>query len=70
MAARAIIEHGFRKLNLHRIYCGTAGTNTAMKRLAVKLGMTQEGTRRQHVFLDGCWADVIEYGLLRIECNE
>jgi ribosomal-protein-alanine N-acetyltransferase len=64
LASKAIIEHGFKKLNLHRIYCGTAATNTAMRKLAAALGIQQEGIRPQHLFLDGEWVDVVEYGML------
>ena len=65
MAGRKLIQHGFDKLNLERIYCGTAANNEAMKRLALTLGMVQEGCRRSHLYLDGCWVDVVEYGLLK-----
>ncbi len=66
-AAEALIKHGFLKLNLERIYCGTADTNLGMKNLALKLGMTEEGRRRNHLFLEGNWVDAIEYGILRTE---
>jgi RimJ/RimL family protein N-acetyltransferase len=65
LASKAILEHGFKKLNLHRIYCGTAATNTAMRKLAAALGMQQEGIRPQHLFLDGQWVDVVDFGVLR-----
>lgn len=65
MAGRKLVQHGFDKLNLERIYCGTAASNEAMKKLALTLGMVQEGCRRSHLYLDGGWVDVIEYGLLR-----
>ena len=67
LASRKLVEHGFHKLNLERIYCGTAATNGGMKKLAISLGMTLEGTRRAHLFLDGAWVDVLEYGVLRLE---
>jgi ribosomal-protein-alanine N-acetyltransferase len=65
LAGRAILEHGFKKLNLRRIYCGAAATNTGMRKLALKLGMSEEGIRREHLFLDGKWVDSVEYGILR-----
>jgi [ribosomal protein S5]-alanine N-acetyltransferase len=65
IASSKLIEHGFHKLNLKRIYCGTAATNLAMQSLAKYLGMVEEGRRRQHLFLDGKWVDMLEYGLLR-----
>lgn len=67
LAARKLLEHGFLKLNLMRIYCGTAATNIGMKSLAIKLGMQQEGCLRAHLFLEGCWVDVLEFGILREE---
>jgi RimJ/RimL family protein N-acetyltransferase len=65
LAGKAIFEHGFKKLNLRRTYCGVAATNTGMRKLALKLGMNEEGIRRQHLFLDGKWVDSVEYGILR-----
>jgi len=67
LAGRKLIEHGFVKLNLERVYCGTAATNDAMNRLAQTLGMSLEGTRRAHLWLDGHRVDVHDYGILRAE---
>jgi ribosomal-protein-alanine N-acetyltransferase len=67
MAGRALLAHGFLRLNLERIYCGTAATNDGMRKLAAALGMTHEGTRRSHVFLDGERVDVLDFGILRSE---
>jgi ribosomal-protein-alanine N-acetyltransferase len=66
-AGRLICDHGFNALNLHRIYCGTFENNIAMQRLAVYLGMKQEGVRRQAAFKDGKYLDIIEYGVLKTE---
>lgn len=70
LAGRALLRHGFFKLNLERVYCGTAVTNTGMCQLAERLGMTREGQRRKALFLDGSWSDVIEFGILREEFRE
>lgn len=67
LAARQILEHGFGKLNLERVYCGTAAGNQAMTKLAHAMGMTLEGTRRSHLFLEGRRTDVLEYGVLLSE---
>ena len=64
-ASLALLRHGFEKLNLERVYCGTAGTNVGMQKLAVQMGMTEEGRRRKHLFLNGQWEDMVEYGVLR-----
>lgn len=62
-----MLAHGFFKINLKRIYCGTAEQNKGMKRLALKLGMKEEGRRRSHLYLEGNWTDLIEYGILKNE---
>jgi ribosomal-protein-alanine N-acetyltransferase len=66
-AGRALLRHGFDKLNLERIYCGTAATNVGMQHLARRLGMIEEGHRRNHLFLEGEWVDMLEYGILKRE---
>src|SRR5436190_7136902 len=45
-ASKLIVEYGFDRLNLHRIYCGMMEGNEGMKRLALKLNMQREGLRR------------------------
>jgi len=67
LAGKKLLEHGFNKLNLERIHCGTAATNEGMKKLALALGLSLEGTRRAHLFLDGSRVDMLEYGILRSE---
>ena len=64
-AGRLLCDHGFRALNLHRIACGTFEDNEAMKRLAMFLGMQEEGRRRQAAFKRGHYIDIIEYGVLK-----
>ena len=66
-AARLILNHGFAELNLHRIYCGTSAENLPMQKLALALGFVQEGRRREALYKNGCYRDVLEYGLLRQE---
>jgi RimJ/RimL family protein N-acetyltransferase len=66
-AARLLLTHGFRALNLRRVTAATYDFNTAMRRLALELGMTEEGVRRSAAFKEGRYADVVEYGILRDE---
>lgn len=70
LASKAILEHGFLKLNLHRIYCGTAATNSPMRKLAANLGMKEEGVRKEHLFLNGNWVDAVEFGILRADLKK
>jgi [ribosomal protein S5]-alanine N-acetyltransferase len=64
-ASLLIIEHGFVEMNLHRIYCGTSEHNLAMQKLALSLGMSEEGRRKEALFKHGEYADLIEYGLTK-----
>ncbi|OGD88340.1 hypothetical protein A3D81_01135 [Candidatus Curtissbacteria bacterium RIFCSPHIGHO2_02_FULL_40_17] len=66
-AALLILKHGFDELNLNRIYCGTSSKNIAMQKLAVSLGMIEEGRRRKAFFKDREYADIVEYGILSSE---
>jgi [ribosomal protein S5]-alanine N-acetyltransferase len=68
-AARLIIDHAFKQLNLKRIYCGTLDTNKGMQKLADKLGFTKEGQSRQSQFKNGKFHDTLEYGILKDEWN-
>jgi RimJ/RimL family protein N-acetyltransferase len=66
-AAKLIVDYGFDRLNLYRIYCGTIKGNDGMEKLAVKLHMQKEGVRRQAIYKQGKYLDIIEYGVLRNE---
>lgn len=66
-ASFLVLNHAFRALNLHRIYCGSFKENVAMKRLTGFLGMRQEGLRRQAIYKNGKFNDVVEYGVLKSE---
>lgn len=63
-AGKLLLDYAFHTLKLHRIYCGTHIENIAMQHLALKLGMSEEGRRREAIFKNGKFADVVEYGLL------
>lgn len=64
-AGRLIVQHGFAALNLNRIECGTFESNAGMHKLALALGMKQEGVRRQAAYKNGRYLDVLQYGVLR-----
>lgn len=66
-AGRLLLGHGFRELGLVRIGCGTGEDNTAMQKLALRLGMREEGRRRQALYKNGRFVDVLEFGVLRDE---
>ncbi len=66
-AALLIVQYGFERLNLHRVYCGTFSNNESMKKLAGKLSMKQEGVRREAVYKSGQYLDIYEYAVLKNE---
>lgn len=66
-AAREIVRYGFEDLWLHRVYAAHFGGNPASGRVLQKLGMTYEGTRREHHRKWGGYEDRVEYGLLARE---
>jgi len=69
-AARLLLNHGFNRLNLNRVYCGTSAFNVGMQRLALKLGMKLEGRRRDALYFRGKYIDLYEYGVLKGEFNK
>ena len=64
-AGKLIVEYGIDRLSMRRIYCGTHEDNVAMQKLALKLGMKEEGRRKEAIFKDGEYKDIIEYGLVK-----
>jgi len=68
-AGQLLLKHGFMELNLHRIGCGTSAENTGMQRLALSLGMQEEGRRRGASYKQGKHVDIIEYGILEEDFN-
>jgi RimJ/RimL family protein N-acetyltransferase len=63
-AGQLLINHGFESLNLHKIYCGTSSDNSGMQKLAEKLKMEKEGIRKEALFKNGVYHDIIEFGIL------
>jgi RimJ/RimL family protein N-acetyltransferase len=65
-ALRFVLEHGFKKLGLNRIWTGTGSSNVGMQKLAERVGMILEGRSRQGKFNDGKFLDIYHYGILVI----
>jgi RimJ/RimL family protein N-acetyltransferase len=66
-ATRTIIDFAFTTLELHRISGAIGPDNAASIALVTRLGFTQEGWLRDHVFTNGAWRDSILYSLLAHE---
>ena len=64
---KILIDHGFEKLNLNRIWSGTAETNERMIKVFMNLGMTHEGIFREAVFLNGEYVNVQCWSILKGE---
>lgn len=63
-AGRLLLDYAFNALKLHRIHCGTHAENIAMQRLALALGMHEEGRQRDAVFKNGKFADIVLYAIV------
>jgi RimJ/RimL family protein N-acetyltransferase len=66
-AARAVIDHGFAALGLHRIWAGHFERNPASGRVLEKLGMAREGVLRAHVRKWGRFENLVVRAILRPE---
>ena len=64
-ASRLILEYGFEKLDLNRIYLFTEVENVAAQKLFERVGFVREGVIRQDILSHGKYADRIAYGFLR-----
>jgi len=63
-AARALVQHGFDVMKLHRIYASHFSNNPASARVLQKLGMKPEGRLRDHILKWGHYYDLVLYGML------
>lgn len=70
-ALRAIVEFGFRKMNLHKISAAHNTDNPASGRLMSKAGMAQEGIIRDMIRNSkNQYKDCAVYGILQDEYNK
>lgn len=69
-AARALMDYGFTRLDLHRIHADTNSDNRASRRVMERLGMIQEAQLREAVYVEGNWLDRCIYGRLVDEWRE
>jgi diamine N-acetyltransferase len=65
IATKTIIEHGFKDLNLHRIYLTVLVDNKRAIRLYEKIGFQHEGILRSCVFKEGVFKDMLAMAILR-----
>lgn len=66
-AAKQIIEYGFGKLRLHRIFLRVLSSNSAAIRSYEKAGFLYEGCAKDMVYLDGKYIDVVFMSIINKE---
>ncbi|HXF36734.1 MAG TPA: GNAT family protein [Actinomycetota bacterium] len=66
-ATRALIDHAFRELGLHRIEIQAAPGNARSRAIPERLGFRREGVRREAGRSPGGYVDLVVYGLLEDE---
>ena len=69
-SSKALIEYGFKDLNLNRIYALSMDYNIGSYKVMEKIGMKYEGTRKQDVIKNGVLKDLKSYAILKEEFNE
>ena len=69
-AAHAIVDFGFSKFNLHRIWSWCVADTLGSAHVLEKLGMKLEGRLREKEFYKGRWWDTLMYGMLADEWQE
>lgn len=68
--AKLLLQFGFEKLNLHRIYATCDPRNVGSSKVLQKIGMIQEGRMREDLLLKTGWRDSLLYSILEQEWNE
>lgn len=66
-AVGLVIDYVFRSYDKPAIGAGAFDHNDASRGLLESLGFTEEGRRREFMFVDGEYRDMVQYGLLREE---
>lgn len=66
-AANCLLQFGFDKLSLHRIYATCDPRNTASTRVLEKIGMKLEGRMREVLLIRDGWRDSLLYSFLEGE---
>ncbi|KAJ5075165.1 putative gnat family [Anaeramoeba ignava] len=69
-AAEGFINYVFNDMKLNKLEATVFPSNRASTHVLEKLGMVQEGYRKNHIFHSGEFFDIIEFGLLRSEYEQ
>ncbi|MDE1854062.1 MAG: GNAT family N-acetyltransferase [Thaumarchaeota archaeon] len=66
-SARALVDFGFARLALHRIFALCDPSNIGSNHVLNKAGMTLEGRQREDFLMRGKWRDTMVYAILERE---
>ncbi|WP_435177996.1 GNAT family N-acetyltransferase [Halorussus sp. AFM4] len=66
-AVSLLLDYAFETSGRHRVHARVVDFNEPSRALVERLGFTEEGRLRDHVFLEGEYRDVVLFGLLREE---
>ena len=66
-AASAIVDFGFNRFGVHRIWADCIAENTGSAHVLEKLGMKLEGRLREHKYFKDRWWDTLIYAILADE---
>jgi RimJ/RimL family protein N-acetyltransferase len=66
-AVRAVVQYGFTKLAMHRMFSQTDARNLRAQRLLERLGFRREGEPRDNIWFKGAWATDLLYAQLESE---
>lgn len=66
-ALKAVLDFGFRELNLHRVEALVADWNTPSVKLLLRNGFKKEGTMREDYLYNGKYENSVCYSLLNWE---
>ena len=68
-SARLVIDYGFNKLNLNKIWLGVNAENKAAVKSYKNAGFAHEGVLREEIYRNGKYYDAIRMSILRKEYN-
>jgi len=60
-ACRLVMDYGFERLGLHRIWMGMTSRNIGMVKIARRLSMKREGVFKDFLFKDGRYLDMEQW---------
>lgn len=63
-------SHAFKKMNMNRVWSGTAARNIGMNKVFERTGFKREGIFREGMFIDGTYCDINLYSLLKSDVDK